>query len=73
MPWSRWCVSAGTGACRPRGVLVPYREAKARFEREYCTELMRTAGGNVSRVAKLGQKTRKEIYDALKRCGLSAR
>jgi hypothetical protein len=25
------------------------------------------------RAAKLGQKTRKEIYDALKRCGLDAK
>ena len=33
---------------------------------------MRTAGGNVSLAAKLGQKTRKEIYDALKRLGLDA-
>ena len=50
--------------------LVPYREAKARFERDYFAQLMRTAGGNVTLAAKLGQKTRKEIYDALKRCGL---
>ena len=50
-------------------LLVPYKEAKAKFEREYYTQLMRTAGGNISLAAKLGQKTRKEIYDALKRCG----
>jgi DNA-binding NtrC family response regulator len=55
------------------GPLVPYREAKARFELEYYAQLMRAAGGNVSLAAKLGQKTRKEIYDALKRCGLEAR
>ena len=36
------------------------------------TQLMRTAGGNVSLAAKLAQKTRKEIYDALKRLGLDA-
>jgi hypothetical protein len=33
---------------------------------------MRTADGNVSLAAKLGQKTRKEIYVALKRLGLDA-
>ncbi|HEY0480296.1 MAG TPA: sigma 54-interacting transcriptional regulator [Kofleriaceae bacterium] len=49
---------------------VPYREAKARFELDYYSQLMRTAGGNVSLAAKLGKKTRKEIYDALRRCGL---
>ena len=53
--------------------LVPYREAKARFELDYYAQLMQAAGGNVSLAAKLGQKTRKEIYDALKRCGLDAR
>jgi transcriptional regulator with GAF, ATPase, and Fis domain len=59
----------------PRGTqpLVPYREAKARFELEYFAELMKTAGGNVSRAARLGGKTRKEIYEALRRCGLVAR
>jgi two-component system response regulator GlrR len=57
----------------PRGTapLVPYREAKARFESDYYAHLMRTAGGNVSRAAKLGHKTRKEIYEALRRCGLA--
>ena len=49
---------------------MPYREAKARFERDYYAHLMRAAGGNVTLAAKLGAKTRKEIYDALKRCGL---
>jgi two-component system response regulator GlrR len=52
---------------------VSYREAKAQFELEYFARLMRTAGGNVSLAAKLGKKTRKEIYDALRRCGLEAR
>jgi len=54
------------------GALLPYREAKAKFEHEYYSQLMRIADGNVSLAAKLGQKTRKEIYDALKRLGLDA-
>jgi two-component system, NtrC family, response regulator GlrR len=54
------------------GSLLPYRDAKARFETEYYSLLMRTADGNVSLAAKLGQKTRKEVYDALKRLGLDA-
>ena len=52
--------------------LVPYKDAKQRFEHDYYSQLMRTAGGNVSLASKLGQKTRKEIYDALKRLGLDA-
>ena len=62
------------GAPRPTASssLVPYREAKTRFELEYFSQLMRTADGNVSLAAKLSRKTRKEIYDALKRLGLDA-
>ncbi len=52
--------------------LVPYRDAKQKFEFEYYSQLLRTSGGNVSLAAKLGQKTRKEVYDALKRLGLDA-
>ena len=52
------------------GSLVPYKDAKQKFEHDYYSQLMRTAGGNVSLASKLGQKTRKEIYDALKRLGL---
>ena len=54
----------------PVAMPVAYRDAKARFELDYYSQLMRTAGGNVSLAAKLGQKTRKEIYDALRRLEL---
>jgi transcriptional regulator with GAF, ATPase, and Fis domain len=46
---------------------IVYREAKQKFEYDYFTQLLRTAAGNISLAAKLAQKTRKEIYDALKR------
>jgi two-component system, NtrC family, response regulator GlrR len=64
--------AASSGDDEPSGALLPYREAKGKFELEYYSQLMRTAGGNVSLAAKLGQKTRKEIYDALTRLGLEA-
>ncbi|HSD89820.1 MAG TPA: sigma-54 dependent transcriptional regulator [Kofleriaceae bacterium] len=54
------------------GSMLPYKEAKQRFETEYYSQLMRTTDGNVSLASKVGQKTRKEIYDALKRLGLDA-
>jgi transcriptional regulator with GAF, ATPase, and Fis domain len=54
----------------PVAMPVAYRDAKARFELDYYSQLMRTAAGNVSLAAKLGQKTRKEIYDALRRLEL---
>ena len=59
------------GATTPSEAMpVSYRDAKAKFEHEYYSQLLRTAGGNISLAAKLGQKTRKEIYDALRRIGL---
>ncbi|HMG56710.1 MAG TPA: sigma 54-interacting transcriptional regulator [Kofleriaceae bacterium] len=65
--------SGSPATARGTAPLMPYREAKARFELDYYAQLMQTAGGNVSRAAALGRKTRKEIYEALKRCGLTAR
>ena len=50
--------------------LLPYRDAKVKFELAYYEQLLRTVGGNISMAAKLGQKTRKEVYDALKRLGV---
>ena len=49
---------------------LPYRDAKAKFELEYYMQLLRITGGKISLAAKLGQKTRKEVYDALRRHGL---
>jgi DNA-binding NtrC family response regulator len=53
-----------------RSVLVPFRDAKAKFETDYFRQLLTAAGGNVSLAAKLGHKTRKELYDALKRLSI---
>ena len=54
----------------PTAMPIAYREAKTKFELEYYSQLLRMANGNISLAAKLGQKTRKEIYDALKRLEL---
>ena len=56
----------------PVGTLVPYRDAKQRFERDYFTRLLQFAGGNVAHAARIGKKTRKEIYDVLERLGIDA-
>jgi DNA-binding NtrC family response regulator len=73
---------AEDGVVHPHHILLPtavpppplesYKTAKQRFEHAYFSELMNAAGGNVSRASKLGKKTRKEVYDALKRLGLDA-
>ncbi len=56
------------GDTRPlKPAILPYRDAKQQFELDYYSQLMRTAGGNISLAAKIGHKTRKEVYDALKR------
>ena len=54
----------------PAPGLVPYREAKARFEHDYYAHLVRVTNGNISLAAKIAAKTRKEIYDAIRRHGL---
>ena len=59
-----------TSSTTTSGSILPYKDAKQAFEKEYYARLMRIAEGNVSLAAKIGQKTRKEIYDALKRLGL---
>ena len=52
--------------------ITSYRDAKTLFEEEYFERLMRVTAGNVTMASKLSKKTRKEIYDALKRLGLDA-
>jgi DNA-binding NtrC family response regulator len=64
--------SSTSVAAAPAG-LGPYRDAKARFESAYYAQLLDSAGGNISLAAKLAQKTRKEIYDAIRRHGLDHR
>lgn len=61
--------SAGLGSTSDAPILA-YREAKARFEADYYARVLRAARGNVSLASKLTQKTRKEVYDAIRRAGL---
>jgi two-component system, NtrC family, response regulator GlrR len=49
---------------------LAYRDAKARFDAEYYARVLRAAHGNVSLAAKLAQKTRKEVYEALRKAGV---
>ena len=53
---------------------VPYHDAKAalleRFEREYCSSLVRRAGGNLSEAARLAGIERKYLYKLLEKHGL---
>ncbi len=53
---------------------VPYHDAKdallARFDNEYCTDLLRRANGNLSQAARLAGLERKYLYKVLERAGL---
>jgi DNA-binding NtrC family response regulator len=60
-------IFASATPAEPTAMPLAYRDAKAKFEHEYYAQLLRLANGNISLAAKLGQKTRKEIYDAIKR------
>lgn len=51
---------------------LAYRDAKAHFDAAYYARVLRAAHGNVSLAAKLAQKTRKEVYEALRRAGVDA-
>ncbi len=53
-------------------LITSYKEAKENFERHYFTQLMNAAGGNITLAAKLASKTRKEVYDAMKRLEMDA-
>lgn len=50
--------------------LVPFRDARDEFEREYFSRLLEGAGGNISEAARLSGLARQNLYPYLKRFGL---
>ena len=50
--------------------LLPLREAREHFEREYFTNLLQAAGGNVSEAARLCGIARQNFYHYLERLGI---
>ena len=50
-----------------RQKLASYDEARRAFEREYLSQLMRLAKGNVSQAARLAKRNRTDFYDLLAR------
>ena len=45
--------------------IVPFAEARARFERDYLTRVLRITNGNVTQAARLAQRNRTEFYKLL--------
>lgn len=50
--------------------LLPFREARERFEREYFANLLHSAGGNVSEAARLSGIARQNFYGHIERLGI---
>ncbi len=51
-------------------VIKPYKEAKEEFEKNYLENLLKETNWNISKAAKLAQKTRAEIYRMIKKYNL---
>lgn len=52
---------------------LPYREARERFDRDYFANLLQTAGGNVSEMARISGIARQNLYGHMERLGLNAK
>ncbi len=50
--------------------IVPFDEARRRFEAEYLTQLLKMTGGNVAQAAKFAQRNRTDFYKLLQRHAL---
>jgi DNA-binding NtrC family response regulator len=50
--------------------LLPWREARDRFEREYFANLLQSAGGNVPEAARLSGITRQNFYTRIQHLGV---
>ena len=50
-----------------QGGIVPFADARHRFERDYLAKLLKTTGGNVSQAARLAKRNRTEFYKLLHR------
>ena len=51
--------------------IIPFAEARHRFERDYLTQILRITNGNVTQAARLAQRNRTEFYKLLNRYHLA--
>lgn len=49
------------------GNILPFADARRRFEKDYLARLLQTTGGNVSQAARLAKRNRTEFYKLLHR------
>mgnify|MGYP000330101050 CR=1 FL=1 len=57
-------------AIRETEEIVPFDEARRRFESDYLVRLLKMTGGNVAQAAKLAQRNRTDFYKLLQRHAL---
>jgi len=53
--------------------VVPYKEAKEKFEKQYILSVLKQAQGNIARAARLAGKYRTEVYGLVKKYKLDPR
>jgi len=51
--------------------VLPYAEARRRFERDYLVGLLKLSDGNVADAARLAERNRTEFYRLLQKHGLT--
>jgi two-component system response regulator GlrR len=50
--------------------LVPFRDAKRDFERQYCQKALEISNGNIAVAARLADKDRRSFYELMHRSGV---
>lgn len=63
-------ISATFQDAAPAAQLLPFRDARDRFERAYFTNLLQVASGNVSEAARLSGIARQNFHTHIKRLGI---
>ncbi len=69
-PGEPWPPAPATRARADRPGILPFGEAKRRFERDYVARLLLVTRGNVARAARLAGKARKDFYILMGRTGI---
>jgi DNA-binding NtrC family response regulator len=70
VPTDLGIISAASQDAAPTAQLLPFRDARERFEHAYFTNLLQVAGGNVSEAARLSGIARQNFHTHIKRLGI---
>lgn len=70
LPADLGIISSTFQEAAPAAQLLPFRDARERFERAYFTNLLQAAGGNVSEAARLSGIARQNFHNRIKQLGI---